>query len=92
MIAEGFDPDFSAAVMLLLLQSAIIPPSIPLLSMDRWPVFRLGRFLLESYPGTIMGLSMLPVVYVIARKRSYKIYKRATLGTWRAIQSAFLPL
>ena len=95
MIAEGFDPDFSAAVTAASSTvGPIIPPSIPFVIYGSMAGVSVGAlFAGGAIPGTIMGLSMLPVVYVIARKRSYKIYKRATLGDLgRAIQSAFLPL
>jgi tripartite ATP-independent transporter DctM subunit len=95
MIAEGFDPDFSAAVTAASSTvGPIIPPSIPFVIYGSMAGVSVGAlFAGGAIPGTIMGLSMLPVVYVIARKRSYKIYKRATWGELgRAIQSAFLPL
>jgi tripartite ATP-independent transporter DctM subunit len=95
MVAEGFDPDFSAAVTAASSTvGPIIPPSIPFVIYGSMAGVSVGAlFAGGAIPGTIMGLSMLPVVYVIARKRSYKIYKRATLGELgRAIQSAFLPL
>ena len=95
MISEGFDPDFSAAVTAASSTvGPIIPPSIPFVIYGSMAGVSVGAlFAGGAIPGTIMGLSMMPVVYVIARKRSYKIYKRATWGELgRAIKGAFLPL
>ena len=95
MVREGFDPDFSAAVTAASATvGPIIPPSIPFVLYGATAGVSIGAlFAGGAIPGLIMGLSMMPVVYVIARRRSYKVYPRATLKELAtATKNAFLPL
>jgi len=95
MVNDGFDPDFAAA---LAGSSAtigpIIPPSIPFVIYGAIVGCSVGAlFAGGAIPGVLMGLAMMPYVYFVAKKRSYKIYRRAT---WKelliAFKDAFLPL
>jgi tripartite ATP-independent transporter DctM subunit len=95
MVNEGFDPDFSAAVTAASATvGPIIPPSIPFVIYGSIAGVSIGALFAGGVlPGTLMCVVMLPVVYVIARKRSYKTYKRATFKEFaKALRRAFLPL
>jgi tripartite ATP-independent transporter DctM subunit len=95
MVDDGFEPDFAAAIAgSAATIGPIIPPSIPFVIYGAIVGVSVGAlFAGGALPGVLMGLAMMPLVYVIAKRRSYKVYKRAT---WKelavAFKSAFLPL
>lgn len=95
MIDEGYDPDFSAAVTSCSSTvGPIIPPSIPFVIYGSMAGVSIAAlFLAGAIPGLLMGLAMMVVVYLISLKRSYKVYKRASIRElWIAFRGAFLPL
>jgi len=95
MVCEGFDPDFSAAITASSSTiGPVVPPSVPFVIYGSLVGVSIGALFAGGLiPGVIMGLAMVPVVYVIARKRSYKIYTRAKWKElWIAFKNAFLAL
>lgn len=95
MVNEGFDPDFSAAIAAASATiGPIIPPSIPFVIYGAIAGVSVGALFAGGFvPGIMMGVGMMPVVYMIARKRSYKVYKRASWKElWIAFKNAFLPI
>lgn len=61
----------------------IIPPSIPMViySLAAGGVSIAGLFLAGVIPGILMGLGMMVIAYVIARRRGYPV--RPRLASWR---------
>lgn len=81
MRQKGFDPAFSAA----LIASAstvgpIIPPSIPFVIFGMVANVSVGRlFFAGALPGLLMGLFMMVVTYIVARRRRYPREERPQL-------------
>lgn len=95
MKEEGFDAGFSAAVTgASSVIGPIFPPSIPFVVYGGLAGVSIARlFLGGAIPALLMVLYMMIVVYIIARKRKYPCYKRATLKElFLATKEAFLPL
>ncbi len=63
----------------------IIPPSIPMViySLAAGGVSIAGLFLAGVIPGILMGLGMMVIAYVIARRRGYPV--RPRLASWREL-------
>jgi tripartite ATP-independent transporter DctM subunit len=80
MIKRGFDRKFSAAI----LASAstigpVIPPSIPFVIYGSITGTSVGRLFLGGFvPGSLMGIALMIIVYVISRRRNYPKERRAT--------------
>ncbi|RPI99850.1 MAG: TRAP transporter large permease [Deltaproteobacteria bacterium] len=100
MTKEGYDTDFSAAVVATAATlGPIIPPSITMvvygvtMNVSIGGLFRAGLI-----PGVIMGLSMMAMIYMFARKRNYpRNERRATFrqivkGSREAMAALVLPV
>jgi C4-dicarboxylate transporter DctM subunit len=81
MIKAGYDKDFSVALMAAAgTIGVIIPPSIPFVTYGITMNTSIGDlFMAGVIPGIIMGISLMGVCYVIAKKRGYKGTGRPTL-------------
>ncbi|HWR10601.1 MAG TPA: TRAP transporter large permease [Rectinemataceae bacterium] len=79
MEKDGFDTDFSAAVTAASSTiGPIIPPSIPMVLYGSISGVSIGRLLIGGlFPGIMMAIGMMIVVYIVAKKRHYPIGKRA---------------
>lgn len=95
MKEEGYTPSFAAA----LVASAstigpIIPPSIPMIIIGSIVGVSVGKmFIGGAIPGIIMGLAMMVATYLIASKRKFSTYKRASFHEILiATRNALLPL
>jgi tripartite ATP-independent transporter DctM subunit len=99
MKEDGYDVDYAAA----LIASAatvgpIIPPSIPMIVyafITNTSIIRL--FMGGAVPGIIMGVAMMIVAYLIARRKKYPKLPRASLrdiseATKKASISLFMPV
>ena len=75
MEEEGYDRDFAAAVTAASSTvGPIIPPSIPMVLygiLSPLPVSVGALFLAGAVPGVLLGVSMMLLSYVIARRRNY---------------------
>src|SRR5439155_8077602 len=90
---------FAAAFTAALTASAstigpIIPPSIPMVIYGGMADVSVGRlFLGGAIPGTLMGLYLMVVVYLLARRRGYVAAPRASgAALWASTKAAALPL
>ena len=99
MEENGFDRDWSAALTAASSTiGPIIPPSIPLVIYAIITETSIGRLFLGGVvPGVLMGVSLMVLVYIMAKKRGYKVEKPATMkerlvATWRAIPSLMTPI
>lgn len=99
MEENGFDRDWSAALTAASSTiGPIIPPSIPLVIYAIITETSIGRLFLGGViPGVLMGISLMVLVYIMAKKRGYKVEKAATMSerlraTWRAIPSLMTPI
>lgn len=81
MITAGYDKDFAVALMAAAgCIGVIIPPSIPFVTYGISMSVSIGDlFAAGLLPGIIMGISLMAVCYVIAKKRGYKGTARPTL-------------
>lgn len=96
---SGFDTGFSAAVTAASSTiGPIIPPSIPLVVYGYIANQSVGRlFLAGIIPGLLMGVTMMILIYFIAKRRGYKKEERPTLKElWKsfigAIPALFTPI
>lgn len=99
MEENGFDRDWSAALTAASSTiGPIIPPSIPLVIYAIITETSIGRLFLGGVvPGIMMGVSLMILVYFMAKKRGYKTEPPATWGermtaTWRALPSLMTPI
>ncbi len=93
MLEDGYDKDFSAAVTASSSTiGPIIPPSIPFILYGAMANVSVGSlFIAGALPGLMMGFGLMLVVYIIAKKRNFKVYKRATIGElWIDFKDGFL--
>lgn len=91
----GFDPEFSAAVTAASSTiGPIIPPSIPLIVYAVAASISSGRILIAGLlPGVLMGLGLMVIVYIVAKKRNYPRDAKTTLKEkWHALCEAFFPM
>jgi len=81
MIKAGYDKDFAVALMAAAgTIGVVIPPSIPFVTYGISMSASIGDlFKAGLIPGMLMGLSLMAVCYVIAKKRGYKGAARPTL-------------
>ena len=77
----GFDDDFNVGVTLAgATIGPIIPPSIPFVLYGTLASASVGALFAGGFiPGILMGASLSVMVYIIAKKRNYPLYRRATL-------------
>lgn len=95
MLDAGYDPGFSASVTAAsAVIGPIIPPSIPMVLAAVLTDTSTGKLLIGGFlPGVTMGLGLMAVVYILARKRKYPKSPRATYKeTWHSFKRAFLAL
>ncbi len=95
MKEAGFDSDFSGAVTAASSTiGPIIPPSIPMVLFSGLTSVSAGRLFLGGFvPGVLMGLGLMVVVYVIAKKRNYPVSPKASAREmWHAFLAALPPL
>jgi tripartite ATP-independent transporter DctM subunit len=92
---EGFDIGFSAAITAASSTiGPIIPPSIPMVIYASIASVSVGKlFLAGAVPGILMGVSLMIMVYFVAKKRNYPVHaafsaKEATLS----FVDGFMPL
>ncbi|GAA0349517.1 TRAP transporter large permease [Morganella psychrotolerans] len=95
---EGYDPELSAAVNIASCPSGLlIPPSNTLIvySLVSGGTSIAALFLAGYIPGILMGLSLMVVSGIIAKKRGYPVAPRATwneflVTVWKAVPSLML--
>ena len=95
---EGYDPELSAAVNIASCPSGLlIPPSNTLIvySLVSGGTSIAALFLAGYIPGILMGLSLMIVSGIIAKKRGYPVAPRPTWGmffstVWKAVPSLML--
>lgn len=95
----GFDDEFSGAVTCASSTiGPVIPPSIPMVLFSGLTSVSAGRLFLGGFlPGVLMGLSMMVVVYVVAKKRGYPVSPKATakeiwVSFLKAIPALIMPI
>lgn len=91
---EGYDPSFSAAVNIASAPTGIlIPPSGPLIlfSLVSGGTSVSALFMAGYVPGILMGLSIMAVIAVIARRRNYRSEARITLSQAASVVFQALP-
>ena len=95
MKKQGYDTEFTVALTACAaVMGVIIPPSI---LMVVWggviSVSIGGLFLAGVVPGVLIGLSLMSVVTIYAKRRGYPIYQRASIVEFAiAIAAAILPM
>jgi tripartite ATP-independent transporter DctM subunit len=92
---EGFDIGFSAAVTAASSTiGPIIPPSIPMVIYASIASVSVGKlFLAGAVPGILMGLSLMIMIYFVAKKRHYPVHARFNLKeAGISFADGFLPL
>ena len=95
MREKGYDDKFSAAV-----QSAaatvgpIIPPSVPFVVYAAMAEVSLGALFIGGFiPGAMLGISLMVIIYFIAKKRNYQRADHFSFReVWVSFKEAFLPL
>ncbi len=99
MEKEGYDKDFSSAIVLgASTIGPIIPPSIIMVIYAVVAGVSVGSlFVAGIVPGLIMGGGLMVGVYLISRKRNYPTYPRATVrqlvkATWDAFPVLLTPV
>ncbi len=99
MKERGFDADFSAAVTgASSIIGPIIPPSIPLVVYAMAAEQSVGRLFLGGvFPGILLGITMMVLVYFTALKRGYKTEPRVKWAqriqvTLRALPALLVPV
>ena len=80
MKEDGYDDGFSAALTACsATMGPIIPPSIAFIIYSSITGDSVGKLFLGGIvPGIIMGLSLMVIAYVIAKKRNYPVHERST--------------
>lgn len=83
MTDEGYDKPFSAAITAASsCIGPIIPPSIPMVVYSSLAGASIGKlFMGGMVPGILMGLTMMVICYIIAKKRHYPCNKGIHLRT-----------
>lgn len=83
MRREGYRPEFSAAVTAASSTiGPIIPPSVPLVVYGVMAQVSVGQLFLGGFlPGLLMGLAMMGVVFIRARRENATAHVRASLRT-----------
>jgi C4-dicarboxylate transporter DctM subunit len=94
MEKEGYDKDFSAAIVLgASTIGPIIPPSIIMVIYGVVAGVSVGAlFVAGIIPGLIMGVGLMIGVYFISKKRKYPSYPRATLRQLAVATRAAFPV
>jgi tripartite ATP-independent transporter DctM subunit len=95
MKKEGYDAPFSVAITACSsVMGVIIPPSILMIVWGGVISVSIGGlFLAGVVPGLLIALSLMSTVLILARRRGYPVYARATVGEFfRALIRAVVPL
>ena len=99
MKREGYDADFSAAVTVAsAMVGPIIPPSIVLVIYGVLADQSIGKLLVAGIvPGFIIGGTQIAFTYVLARRRGYPRYPRASLpemgaAVYRGLPAILMPV
>ena len=94
MEEEGYDKDFSAAIVLgASTIGPIIPPSIIMVIYGVVAGVSVGAlFVAGIIPGLIMGFGLMIGVYLISKKRKYPSYPRATFRQFVAATNKAFPV
>lgn len=95
MINKGYHRNFAGAVASVSGElGIIIPPSVPMILYGVTTNTSIGDlFMAGITPGIVIGVSLIILVYVIAKKRGYAKEKKATFAeTWKAFKDAILAL
>lgn len=81
MKKEGYDPKYAVAISASSsLVGPIIPPSLPMIILGTLTGLSVGKlFVAGILPGIMLGVGMMLIVYIIAKKGNYPIQKRSTL-------------
>lgn len=81
MKKEGYDPKYAVAISASSsLVGPIIPPSLPMIIVGTLTGLSVGKlFVAGILPGLLLGVGMMVIVYIIAKKGNYPIQKRSTL-------------
>ena len=82
MKKEGYDSDFSCAVTAASSTvGPIIPPSLPMIIAATLSGLSVGKlFLAGAIPGLLLGLGLMLVAYLIAKKKKYPKHHRSSLS------------
>lgn len=95
MKEKGYDLDFSAAITIASSTiGPIIPPSAPMVLFAVMANESVGRLFLGGVlPGTLMGVSLMIMVYFYSLRRNYPVSARPTAaGFFRALRLVCLPM
>ena len=97
MLKEGYDPDFSAAITATSSTiGPVIPPSIIMVVYASIAEVSVGKMFLGGFfPGTLMGLSMMALIYLLAKSNRINCPSRSRAGIKLVIEKfkeAFPPL
>jgi tripartite ATP-independent transporter DctM subunit len=95
MLKSGFDKPFTVAITAASSTiGVIIPPSIPMVLYGAFGEVSIGALFLGGViPGILVGLSQMLVVAILAARRNYPSYPRASLGeAARSIWESLPPL
>ncbi|MBW1700220.1 MAG: TRAP transporter large permease [Deltaproteobacteria bacterium] len=95
MREAGYDDDFSIAVTASSsIIGPIIPPSVPAVIYGTVASVSVGALFLGGIiPGLLMGLSLMVLVTIFAKRRNYPRHERVSLkGLIVAFQKGFLPV
>jgi C4-dicarboxylate transporter, DctM subunit len=82
MKKAGYPADFSAAVTAASSTvGPMIPPSVPMIIVGALSGLSVGRmFMAGAIPGLLLGLGMMVVCYILARRRNYPVQPWQGLG------------
>ena len=82
MKKEGYDADFSCAVTAASSTvGPIIPPSVPMIIAATLSGLSVGKlFLAGAIPGLLLGVGLMVVAYLIARKKNYPKHSKSSFG------------
>ncbi len=82
MKKEGYDADFSCAVTAASSTvGPIIPPSVPMIIAATLSGLSVGKlFLAGAIPGLLLGLGLMVMAYLIAKRKKYPKHPRSSIG------------
>jgi tripartite ATP-independent transporter DctM subunit len=99
MTKKGFDRKFCAAIIASASTiGPVIPPSIPLVIYGSITGTSVGRLFLGGFfPGFLMGITLMVIVYIVSIKRDYPREKKATFrelmrSAWGASTAVLTPV
>jgi tripartite ATP-independent transporter DctM subunit len=95
MVEDGYDREFSAGITSASATiGPIIPPSIPIVIYGVYSNVSVAElFAAGLLPGIVIGISLTIYVFIVAKRRSYPVHKRASLNEFLvSFRKAFLSL